>query len=217
MSIVPDPTKSKLLEAAGEEFAEKGFDGATVRSICSRAGVNVAAVNYHFGDKEQLYEQAVIEAHRCGVAMPTDAEALAGTPRERLRNHIRHFLNNILAVTGDDWHHELMMREMSRPTRASETLVREVIRPKFERLRNILQDLRPDLSGPQLDAACFSVVGQCLFYKLNGPIAQRLIGRERLAALDLEVLTDHITRFTLGGLGVAAGRSHSLVAGEDGR
>ena len=67
-----DATKSKLLEAAGEEFAEKGFEGAKVRSICSRAGVNNAAVNYHFGDKEQLYVQAVLEAHRCGTELLPD-------------------------------------------------------------------------------------------------------------------------------------------------
>ena len=62
-----DPTKVRLLEAAGEEFAGKGFDAARVRTICERAGANVAAVNYHFGDKEQLYVETVLDAHRCGV------------------------------------------------------------------------------------------------------------------------------------------------------
>ncbi len=58
---VQDTTKDRLLEAAGEEFAEKGFEMARVRTICERAGANIAAVNYHFGDKEQLYVQAVLE------------------------------------------------------------------------------------------------------------------------------------------------------------
>ena len=65
-------TKTRLLEAAGEEFAEKGFEVARVRSICERAGANLAAVNYHFGDKEQLYVQAVLEAHRCGMELPPE-------------------------------------------------------------------------------------------------------------------------------------------------
>ena len=69
MSTAQDTTKARLLEAAGEEFAEKGFEGATIRSIIERARANIAAVNYHFGDKERLYIQAVIEAHRCGVDM----------------------------------------------------------------------------------------------------------------------------------------------------
>jgi AcrR family transcriptional regulator len=52
----PDPTREKLLEAAGQIFAEHGFQAATVREICSRAGANVAAINYYFGDKVELYE-----------------------------------------------------------------------------------------------------------------------------------------------------------------
>ena len=65
--VAQDPTKVRLLEAAGEEFAEKGYELARVRSICERAGANLAAVNYHFGDKEQLYLDVLREAHRCGM------------------------------------------------------------------------------------------------------------------------------------------------------
>src|SRR3954453_23197416 len=121
---VADLTKARLLEAAGEEFAEKGFDGATVRSICARAGVNLAAVNYHFGDKEQLYVQAVLEAHRCCVQPAPEADPAAGDPAEQLREQIHHFLGNFLAVgRTDDWHRVLLLREMIRPSAAAETLV----------------------------------------------------------------------------------------------
>jgi AcrR family transcriptional regulator len=55
----PDPTmtetRQRLLEAAGAVFAERGFRATTVREICHRARANLAAVNYHFGDKERLY------------------------------------------------------------------------------------------------------------------------------------------------------------------
>src|SRR5689334_6495275 len=96
--IVLDDTKTRLLEAAGEEFAEKGFEGATVRSICARASANLAAVNYHFGDKEQLYLQAVLEAHRCGVELSPDDEFFAGSPADQLKRYVHHFLRHILAV-----------------------------------------------------------------------------------------------------------------------
>ena len=53
-------TRDRLIEAAGELFAEKGFKETTVRDIIERAGANLAAVNYHFGDKERLYEEVIL-------------------------------------------------------------------------------------------------------------------------------------------------------------
>ena len=53
--IQPEGTHARLLEVAGQIFAEQGFQAAKVRNICARAKVNIAAVNYHFGDKLGLY------------------------------------------------------------------------------------------------------------------------------------------------------------------
>src|SRR5438552_12326711 len=60
--VAKDVTQTRLLEVAGQVFAEKGFDGATVREICQRADANIAAVNYYFRDKEKLYIEAVKSA-----------------------------------------------------------------------------------------------------------------------------------------------------------
>jgi AcrR family transcriptional regulator len=195
-----DPTKVRLLEAAGEEFASNGFDGAKVRAICSRAGTNLAAVNYHFRDKDHLYVQAVLHAHRCGSTMPEESSA-GDVPEQALREHIAHFLSHVLALQGPTWHQTLMLREMINPNGASEALVREAIRPRFERLIAIIRRLCPELDERRVQAIAFSVVGQCLHYKLTRPISERLIGAQAFADLDLEYLTDHITRFTLAALG----------------
>ena len=204
MSAV-DPTRTRLLEAAGEEFAEKGFGGATVRAICGKAGANVAAINYHFGDKERLYVEAVIEAHRCGMGNDEPAdEGLGGPPAVALRTYIRHFLKNVLAVHDpDDWHHALMVREMVKPSSASATLAREVIGPKFRRLSGILRAIHPGADERRLRATAFSLIGQCLHYKLARAISEQLVGPDAWADLmDLDYLADHIAGVMLAALGI---------------
>jgi AcrR family transcriptional regulator len=48
-------TRARLLDAAGEVFAARGFRGATMREIAERARANLASAHYHFGSKEELY------------------------------------------------------------------------------------------------------------------------------------------------------------------
>jgi AcrR family transcriptional regulator len=203
--VTAELTKARLLEAAGEEFAERGFAGARVRAICERAGANLAAVNYHFGGKEQLYLAAVLEAHRCGVHNPPESAVMAGTPSEQLRQYIHFFLSNVVAMNRqkDGWQQVLMLREMLQPTAALETLVREAIRPRFERLKEILRQACPEADELRLGALACSVVGQCLHYKFAAEVTERLLGPEAFAALDLDYLSDHISRFCLAALGLA--------------
>jgi AcrR family transcriptional regulator len=199
---VQDATKVRLLEAAGQEFADKGFECARIRTICERAQANIAAVNYHFGDKEQLYVQAVLDAHRCGFAPEELEEPVAAEPAEQLRAFIRYFLSRVLALHDKDgWRHWLMIREMLHPTSASDVLTREAIRPRFEALQRILRRFCPEAEERKIHALTFSVIGQCLHYKMARTITERLIGADGMAALDLDYLTEHITTFCLAALG----------------
>lgn len=192
-----DPTKAKLIEAAGEEFAAKGFERATIRAISERAGTNIAAVNYHFGDKGGLYEAALIEAHECSKAGEELAD-LQLSAEDRLREFVRQFLVNVLDKgRRGTWHEALMLHELIQPTGAADVLVRESIGPRFRFLKATLHELFPEADDRRLNALAFSTVGQCLHYKVARPISVRLIGDEALEALDVEYLTDHITSVVL--------------------
>lgn len=76
----PAETRREILRAAEESFAASGFVGATTRQVAARAGVNVATLHYHFGNKERLY-RAVLEAAVAGEFPDGPA---AGSPAERL-------------------------------------------------------------------------------------------------------------------------------------
>ena len=210
-----DETRDRLLEAAGREFAAHGFEGATVRAICDRAGVNLAAVNYHFGDKERLYEAVVMRAHEARARFePGPAGEPAGAA---LRRFVHHFLRQAVFGPKDPWHQAVVMREIARPSAVSDRLVREAFRPQYEALRAILRVLAPGADDRRLDALGFSVIGQCLHYKLGAVVSERVVGAEAFAALDLDYLVDHITRFTLAALGAAGPIGAGGSQGEDGR
>src|SRR4051812_31772436 len=93
LTMVDDGTRGRLLEMAGEVFAERGFEAATVREICRRADVqNIASINYYFGDKNNLYVEAVRTAFKGSAdpvappTMPADA-----APSQKLRAYIAEF------------------------------------------------------------------------------------------------------------------------------
>src|ERR1700738_1302224 len=66
----PDPTREKLIEVAEHVFADRGYQAATIREICVRARANVAAVNYHFGDKLGLYTEVLQQSIRAPPTSP---------------------------------------------------------------------------------------------------------------------------------------------------
>ncbi|MGL5097780.1 MAG: CerR family C-terminal domain-containing protein, partial [Planctomycetia bacterium] len=170
---------------------------------CAAAGANLAAVNYHFGDKRRLYVEAVKHAHCVRFSqmpmaeLPPDASAV-----DRLRHFIDVMVRRVCDPQRPQWHEGLMAREMAQPTEATAELVRELIKPDADRLKAILDDLLP-AGTPKVDEwmTAFSIVGQVLFYKGHEPIMRLLSGPEVHPHLHVERLSDHIVRFSLAALG----------------
>ena len=199
-----DTTKDRILEAAGTVFAQKGFEAGTVREICQLADVNLAAINYHFGDKRRLYLATVSHAYSARQDELALAEWPAGTSAEdRLRAWVGAMMERLLGEDRQPWHMQLMMREVASPHVACESLVKEYIRPHFEILAGILKDLVPgEVSEERLALLIFSVVGQGLFYRFAQPIMRLLLGEATYATLSPKVLAEHVTAMMLAALGV---------------
>jgi AcrR family transcriptional regulator len=199
----PTDTRQRLLEAAGEVFAERGFRTATVREICQRAQANIAAVNYYFGDKERLYAAVLHYAHRCFTEKypPDLGLSDTATAEQRLHAFIRSFLWRIFGEGQPSWHGKLMLREMVEPTQALDALVEEEIRPLAEQLETSVRELlgHPG-SHDQVRLCAMSIASQCVFYHHCQPVLVRLYPAQHYRTQDIERLADHITHFSLGAL-----------------
>ncbi|MBK7877677.1 MAG: CerR family C-terminal domain-containing protein [Planctomycetes bacterium] len=196
-------TRTRLLEVAGELFAEQGYRAATVRELCTRAGANGAAVHYHFGDKATLYRAVVEHAFRVAVTrFPPDLGVRPGaSAEERLEAFVRSFLLRLLSDGVPAWLGKIMAREMIEPTDALEHIIGNTARPLFERLTGIVRELAgPDASVEHVMRCSQSVVGQCLFYRHCREMIRRGWPESEPTIEGLDELARHITRFSLAGI-----------------
>lgn len=204
MQVREDDTRTRILHAAGAIFAERGFEKATIREICGQAEVNLASVNYHFRDKERLYVEVMRHAHEHAwkeVAVP---DWPPGTPPERkLRDFVRTTIQRMLAIHRLPWQTQLMMREFAQPTGVCRELADDFIRPHFQLMLSILDELVPAAMPPhRRHQLGFSLIGQCLFYKMNDPVIHLLISSEEFERhFTPDQLSDHIADVMLASLG----------------
>lgn len=204
LSAAPVPARERLIEAAGEVFGDHGFEGATVREITRRAKVNLAAINYYFRDKEELYLEALNHAMRT-IFVRTQPEELGTTPSEQLSAYISGLLQRVLNSARPGWHGKLLARELTSPSRLLNVLVETFIRPHRDTLHKIIQAAAGGkLSEAQISLIGASVIGQCLYYRNCRAVSERL-SPELLEAPDyLDRIAAHITDFSLAGIAATA-------------
>jgi len=195
-----DDTRNLIIDVAGPIFAEKGYEEATVRDICGSAGVNVASINYHFGDKESLYLETVKRAHQIRLQQVPTPEWDPQTPPEvKLGDFIKTVLTRMLDTTEQGWPVRLLVREMFQPTMACKPLVEDYIRPQHQVLMTILSEWFPeDFPEYKKTQVSFSIIGQCLHYRVAGQFVNLLVEpRIREAHYQLKQLAEHITEFSV--------------------
>ncbi|TVQ87055.1 MAG: TetR/AcrR family transcriptional regulator [Chromatiaceae bacterium] len=198
-------TRERLLTAALEVFAERGYEAATIREICGRADANVAAVHYHFGDKRRLYEAIFSNLFDTLRARRTAFLPPEAPPEERLRVYIRALFEEIFTCGGDtdrqDQLSTIYLQEMVRPTEALERIVSEYLEPDARELYGIvaeLLDTRPD-DALSIDCAA-SIVGQILYYYHAGPLIACLHPDRAPTAERIDELVEQVWLFALGGI-----------------
>jgi AcrR family transcriptional regulator len=199
-----DPTRARLIEAAGQVFAEHGFQSATIREICTRAGANIAAVNYHFRDKAGLYLAVLRHSMTADVGQPDPRQIALNTesPQEALRLIISAMLHRMHSpITGRACHLRIMAHEMAQPTEALPRVVEEVIGPNYAAMRQTLSRILGTAPEDELTRFCaHSVVGQVVHYAHAGPVISLLWPELKMTPDRLNEIAGHIAEFSLAAL-----------------
>jgi TetR/AcrR family transcriptional regulator, regulator of cefoperazone and chloramphenicol sensitivity len=197
--IASDQTRTRLIDAAGEMFAELGFHQTTVRQICQRAGANIAAVNYHFRDKTGLYTEVVRQSMRAARLDTVRAAFDQNAPPEQiLRAVIKARLESLRSLDLSDWHFRIFAHELAKPSPAMTVVVNEAIRPLYSRMCKLLGSmlrLPPEHEKTRLCA--HSIIGQILFYAFARPVINRLAPEIKMTAAQIDLIADHIFNFSL--------------------
>ena len=161
-------TRGKILAAAEREFAEKGYELASVREISRRAGVNMALANRYFGSKEELYR---IVARRLfgDLGAPMAALAERAADEASWRAAVREWVDDFLFMTlptepAQELCAALFRHEVTHPTKFHAEFLRDFGKPVYDALQNLLAHVLSDET--QLELWTTSVWAQVSVYAL---------------------------------------------------
>jgi AcrR family transcriptional regulator len=200
MTNFHEDTRARLLRAAGEVFAEVGYQAATIRAICARAGANVAGIHYHFGDKLGLYTALLQRAAEESDDYRADATG-AATPEDALRQFVRGMLRRLSQKDRLGWYARMMAHELVQPTPALMAAVEHLIAPNAKVLYEIVGRIleRPPLD-PKTRLCAASIIGQVSHYVHARPVIALLWPEFQMTEQAVEEVADHITDFSLQAL-----------------
>jgi len=197
-----ESTRRRILEAALIIFGEKGYRDATNAEVCEAAGANIAAVNYHFRSKDQLYravcEHAIVHINALyppGGQVPPDA-----TPEERLFGHIDAVIRRSRVEGPLRYYHSLRMVETFYPT----GLVDDLWNAWFGLHRQISGSIVSALLGAhatdeEILRCQMSLMSQC-YIANSSSVSGRFHNVEATHLSDPDAVVEHIYQFTLAGI-----------------
>ena len=200
--------KERILNEAEAFFAQKGYRGVTVREIVEAAECNLSAVNYYFGNKQKLYFEVfrsrwvprAQSMHKCFRKFLSVKSS--PSPSAVVEALARAFLEGPLSDEERQRHYQLMTRELAQPGEAFDLVYKEVMQPQYRELSNLLQSMTP--GGTEEDALVLKIMSinaMVHYFNFARLAITRLTGHEYDASFKAR-LVEHITEFSLNGLGV---------------
>lgn len=198
-----DSTPERLLKAAGQLFAKKGYKKTTVREICDKADANLASINYYFRGKDKLFT-AVIKyvVEQIWIQFPVDYNFKhAKTPEEKLFHFIRNNLLRRYSPEIPEWYNTLIRREIIGKTSEPAKLMFNKISSAREVCIGILEEIAEMKFDRETSEFCEgSVIGQVVHYIQSDYDSLLPFDVSNVTNGDIDRIARHITEFSLGGL-----------------
>ena len=199
----PHETRTRILDAAEELFMQHGFEGTSMRLLTARAGVNLAAVNYHFGSKD-----ALIEALFRRRLDPMNAERVAALDRlEDLsaENIIRAFVRPSLRLIEDAQGGgrnfiRLLGRTYTEPAKPVRVLIGQMYAPTMERFKAALERALPQMPRDELVWRMHFMFGTLAYTLAATDTVQLIAGCKPEDRHDARLLEERLTAFLAAGL-----------------
>ena len=199
-------TRTRILDAAEELFMQHGFEGTSMRHLTSRAGVNLATVNYHFGSK-----QALIEAVFRRRLDPMNLERIAELERLEAANNlspeaiIRAFLLPSLRLVEDAKGGgrnfiRLLGRTYSEPAKEIRALIGQMYAPAMERYKKALERALPQMPADELVWRMHFMFGTLAYTLAATDTVQLIAGCKPEDRYDARLLEERLTAFLTAGL-----------------
>lgn len=205
-------TKAALLDCAEQLFLAKGFEAVSVREITDAAGANVAAVNYHFSTKTQLYraclERRLTEVARRRIALieRVSSRGKPATLRAIISAYVRDSFAEMLRSPDSGRLLQTIYQEMSPAGVASDLVTSELIAPIHQALFKAIRQTDPALPDHHISCCISSLSGQILHFIRFRDIIRQLLNSGSEADY-IEDISKHITEFSLRGI---IGSAHNV-------
>ncbi|MCK5862138.1 MAG: TetR/AcrR family transcriptional regulator [Candidatus Hydrogenedentes bacterium] len=202
-------TKDALLHAAGALFAVHGIEGTSIRAIAKESGANIAAVNYHFGSKENLYLAVirhVLEKTRCHrseelLKHRRDWEGKPLLCSEAVYRIVEEYIQQFFTGIHPRWYGRIFMRIFLQPTPILWEIINELVMPNFDSLREVLQCCRPGMGKEEADLWLDSFIGELMHYVFAEDFLLIIPGHRKLsdAGYQKDILR-HVAKMLIRGL-----------------
>ncbi len=186
-------TRDKLLETAGKLFAEHGFKGTSIKMIADETGQNIAAVNYHFGSKQNLLMSTLkFVLEKIMTPVPVSTAGSRTTMLAELNRFILDRCQFLLSNEAPIWYGKLIVRAGFELPFADSQSGLEFYKPDFDYLENLALRIRPDLKSNQARLWAYSVVGQIFFYVFGRDMILLANDQNAFAAKNIVKIAGHI-------------------------